>query len=152
MAKTNPSGLTDKMFLFCQEYIKRGFRDATGAYRAAYPKCSENSAAQSASRTLKTIKVSKFLGEVQEKAAKDVQIDAKYVMGGLKKEAERTGKRSAHSARVRAYELLGKTQGLFVERVEHSGVDGGPIEIKEIVIEIPKAKKNDRSKRRVRTG
>ncbi len=45
MAKTNPFGLTDQMFLFCQEYVTRGFKDATGAYRAAYPKCSEKSAA-----------------------------------------------------------------------------------------------------------
>lgn len=37
-----------------------------------------------------------------------------------------------------ALELLGKYHRLFTERVEHSGPEGGPIPIKEVVVELPK--------------
>ena len=124
MAKTNPHGMTDQMFLFCQAYIKRGFKDATGAYRAAYPKCSEKAAGESASRLLsKNVKVRKYLAEVQARASEDVQVDANYVLKALKTEAEREGEGSTQSARVRAIELLGKHQGMFTDKRadEHGG-------------------------------
>lgn len=124
MAKTNPHGMTDQMFLFCQAYIKRGFKDATGAYRAAYPKCSEKAAGESASRLLsRNVKVRKYLAEVQARASEVVQVDANYVVQGLKTEAEREGEGSSHSGRVRALELLGKHQGMFTDRraQEHGG-------------------------------
>ena len=205
MAKTNPYGLTDKMFLFCQEYITRGFKDATGAYRAAYPKCSENSAAQSASRTLKTVKVAAFLAGVQEKAAKKVQLVADHILAELHHLAHsditslvewdtvdgiphvrvkdskdllpsvtaaikkiKTKSTIVHADDDRVIERVDmelelydkgsaidkamKHLGLIKDRVEHTGADGGPIEIKEIVIEVPKVRKNGPSKRRVRAS
>ena len=124
MAKTNPHGMTDQMFLFCQAYIKRGLKDATGAYRAAYPKCSEKAAGESASRLLsKNVKVRKYLEEVQARAGENVQVDADYVLKALKTEAEREGEGTTQSARVRAIELLGKHQGMFTDKraEEHGG-------------------------------
>ena len=70
MAKTNPHGMTDQMFLFCQEYVRQGFKDATGAYRKTHPNCSEKAAPAAASRLLKNVKVRKYLEEVQAKASK----------------------------------------------------------------------------------
>lgn len=37
-----------------------------------------------------------------------------------------------------ALEILGKYHRLFTERVEHSGPEGGPIPIKEVIVELPK--------------
>lgn len=123
MAKTNPHGMTDQMFLFCQNYIRGRFKNAAAAYRAAYPKCSEKSAPELGSRTLKNVKVRKYLEEVQAQAGEDVQVDAIYVLKALKTEAEREGEGSTQSARVRAIELLGKHQGMFTDKraEEHGG-------------------------------
>ena len=123
MAKTNPHGLTDKMFAAVQEYIRGGFRNATAAYRTGYPNCSEKAAAQSGSRMLKNVKVRKYLEEVQAQVSEDVQVDASYVLKALKTEAEREGEGSTQSARVRAIELLGKHQGMFTDKrsEEHGG-------------------------------
>ena len=41
--------------------------------------------------------------------------------------------------------------GLLRDRVEHTGPDGGPIEVREVIIELPKATKNGKTtKRRAR--
>lgn len=87
MAKTNPHGMTDQMFLFCQAYIKRGFKDATGAYLEAYPKCGAKAAESSASRMLRNAKVSAYLATVQAKASKRNQITADQVLAELGKVA-----------------------------------------------------------------
>ncbi len=85
MAKTNARGMTDQMFLFCQGYVKRGFKDAPGAYLEAYPKCGEKAAESSASRTLRNAKVSAYLAEVQAKAQERTQITADQVLAELGK-------------------------------------------------------------------
>lgn len=201
MAKTNPFGLTDQMFLFCQEYVTRGFKDATGAYRAAYPKCSEKSAAQSASRTLKNIKVAGFLTQVQEKAAKKVQLVADHVLAEVHHLAHsditsllewdtmdgipqvrmkdskdlppavtaaikkiKTKSTIVHVDDDRVIERVDmelelydkgsaidkamKHLGLIRDRIEHTGPDGGPIEVREVIVELPKATKNGKKKKR----
>ena len=121
---TNPHGMTDKMWAFCRIYVKQGFVNATGAYRDSYPKCKSDRGAESAaSRLLRNGKVGKYLAEVQARASEDVQLDAAYVLEGLRKEAEREGEGSTQSARVRALELLGKHQGMFTDKRadEHGG-------------------------------
>lgn len=85
MAKTNPHGMTDQMFLFCQGYIRREFKDATGAYLKAYPRCSEKAAPSAASRMLKNVKAATYLAEVQAKASKKAQLTVDQVVGELVK-------------------------------------------------------------------
>ena len=57
MAKTNPHGMTDQMFVFARAYVENGFTNAAGAYRSAYPKCTEKAAESHSSRLVSNGKV-----------------------------------------------------------------------------------------------
>jgi hypothetical protein len=60
------------------------------------------------------------------------------VLNGLKAEAELKGEGGSSSARIRAFELLGKHLGMFKEQHEHSGPGGGPIpfqRIKRVIVD-----------------
>ncbi len=41
-----------------------------------------------------------------------------------------------------------KHLGLIRDRIEHTGPDGGPIEVREVIVELPKATKNGKKKKR----
>ena len=124
VATKNPHHMTDRQWAFCRRYVKQGFTNGTGAYRHVFPNCKSDLAAESASsRMLRNVKVSAYLSEVQARASEEVQVDANYVLEGLKEEAERLGEGSSHSARVRALELIGKHLGMFTDKraEEHGG-------------------------------
>lgn len=81
------------------------------------------------------------IAELQAERQSRTEITADYVISGLVKVAERCMQEEAvttadgptgeykfeHSGANKAYELLGKHLGLFVERKEISGPDGGDI-------------------------
>jgi phage terminase small subunit len=116
--------MTDKQWACIREYTQQGFVNIAGAYRHAYTNCKSEKAARSCgSRLLTNANVREYLEEVKARAGEDVQVDANYVLKGLKKEAEREGEGSTQSARVRAIELLGKHQGMFTDKraEEHGG-------------------------------
>lgn len=107
---------------FCQAYSKSG--NATEAYKAAgYKPKSDNAAAANASALLRNHKVAarlKELGDVKEKAGiadadEQKQFATAVVRGEL---SDRDGKPVPMSVRLKALELLGKMQGLYVNHVE----------------------------------
>ncbi len=105
------SQLTTKQERFCQEYVV-DFNATQAAIRAGY---SQPTASQTASRLLTNVKVQSVLAEVQAEDAAKTQLTREFVIEGLMGIAETA---EVPSARVRAYELLGKHLALFTDRLE----------------------------------
>lgn len=133
--------------LFCQEMAKGASQ--TDAYTAA----GYNGDRTAASRLATKVNIAARVAEIKTAAAEMVIIDEAYVLSTIKDTVERC--RQAEPVRDRkgeivltetptgdlapAYvfnstsvlkgaELLGKHIGMFKERVEHTGANGGPIE------------------------
>lgn len=124
MSKRLHNGLTVKMekFAVC---LAQGMSQAD-AYRFAYD--AENMADKTiwekASVLASDGKVSERVEALLEEAAAEVRLSRGYVLSGLMKIA---GKEDApEGARARAYELLGKEQGMFIDR-SHVVTDNRPV-------------------------
>ena len=102
--------------------------NATKAYiRAGY---AEKGAEQNSMRLMRTDKVKSAIEAGKRRLQKTTDLSAVWVLQRLGNEAVLTGEGATHSGRIRALELLGKHFDLFAEKVEHTGRDGGPIELK----------------------
>ena len=75
------------------------------------------------------VKVQGDMQEAFQARSHRTRVTADDVVEGLAKEATLYGQGASHSARVAAWAHLGKHLGMFVDRQEHSGADGGPIEV-----------------------
>jgi phage terminase small subunit len=106
--------MTPKQEKFCQEYVVD--HNATqAAIRSGY---SAKTAGQQGDRLLKKVEISKHVEFLKKNISERVSITVDEVVAGLRKEAERTGKGSVHSARVAALAHLGKYLGMFTDRLE----------------------------------
>lgn len=85
MARTNPCDLPGRQFLFCQNYIKRGFCDAGRAYGEVYKCKTRTSADACASRLLRNARVRCYLAEIQQQATENTQITLDRVLRELGK-------------------------------------------------------------------
>ena len=104
--------MNPRQTLFAKEYAVD--HNATqAAIRAGYSKKTAYSQGQ---RLLNHAEVSVLVKAQQDKQSEALELTTESVLTGLNEIA--TDKKLAPSARVRAYELLGKHQGLFTERVE----------------------------------
>lgn len=104
--------LTPKQHRFCIEYLKdRNGKEA--AIRAGY---SPNAAAQQAYELLKLPKVRLMIDAEQQDSLDRVRVDADWIKRRLKEEAEDMD--NSGGERIRALELLGKHEGMFIERKE----------------------------------
>ena len=107
---------------FCQELSKCG--NATEAYiRAGYKVKNANVAKSAASRLLADVRVRARIKELDDSREKDSIADADEqksfvtsVMRGEVKECN--GKPVSIAVRLKAAELLGKMQGLYINKVE----------------------------------
>jgi len=130
--------LTPKQEAFCNEYMI-DLNATQAAIRAGY---SEDSAKQIASENLSKPYLTDRIAELKEERASRTEITADYVISNLKLVAERclqvetpmddegnpSGEfRFEHSGANKSLELLGKHLGIFVEKKEISGPNGGPI-------------------------
>ena len=113
--------LTPKQRAFCREYIVD--HNATLAYgRAGY---SENGAAASASTLLRNPKVVEEIEKLEDVASKRATMLLDEIVSGVEKIAK-DGEESTKD-RLKAYDMLLKVQGVYTQRYEHTGKDGGPI-------------------------
>jgi len=116
------SQLTAKQSRFCQEYVVDF--NATQAYiRAGY---SDSGAAQSASALLTNPKIQEELADLQAEDATRLELTHQVVLEGLWGIAADPD--ATVSARVRAYELLGKHQGMFTDRLEITQITRGQLD------------------------
>ncbi len=130
MSTSNPHGMTDRQWAFCRQYVKQGFINAAGAYRLAYPNCKTPKTSEAcAPRLLVHVRVSAYLAEVKEKAAKKTQITADRVLEELGVVAFATVPEAdiKPSDKVTALGQIGKHFGMFTDkRAEEHG--GEPVE------------------------
>ena len=131
--------LTAKQKAFCEEYLI-DLNATQAAIRSGY---SKHTAKDIACQNLAKLNISEYIAELQAKRSAKTAITADYVLSSLHKVAERCMQEEAvtdadgatgefkfeHSGANKSLELLGKHLGLFVERKELSGPDGGPIEV-----------------------
>ena len=115
---------------FVVEYLKTPENATDAAIRAGY---SPKTATAQASRLLTNVNVRKAIDEAQnetrERVKEEVGLTVDMVVNGLLKEAQDYAEGSTQSARVSAWAHLGKHLGMFTEKVQHSGPDGGPVQV-----------------------
>lgn len=146
--------LTPKQQRFVEEYLV-DLNATQAAIRAGY---SERTARSQGSRLLTNADISRAIGAAKQQRAQRTELDADWVLSGLREVAERCmtavpvvrfdftekamvpvlddegngvwqfDSRGAN----RAIELVGKHLGMFVDRHEHSGPGGKPIPVETL--------------------
>jgi phage terminase small subunit len=107
--------VNDRQARFVKEYAL-DHNGAQAAIRAGY---SPKTARSQAQRLLTKDNIRQALAVREQSTAEQLDLSHQFVLKGLM-DIAREGK--TESARVRAYELLGKHQGMFTERVEVSQI------------------------------
>ena len=136
--------LTPKQRRFVEEYVV-DLNATQAAIRARY---SERTAQEQGSRLLSKAMVQTAVADAMAERSRRTKITADYVLAGLQEIAERTMQRVPvldrlgnetgqwtfkAGAATRAFELMGKHLGMFVDRHEHSG-PGGVLPKDDIVL------------------
>ena len=115
---------------FVVEYLKTTENETDAAIRAGY---SPKTATAQASRLLTNVNVKKAIDEAQsetrERMKEGVGLTIDMVVQGLLKEAQDYAEGSTQSARVSAWAHLGKHLGMFKDKIEHTGPNGGDINV-----------------------
>lgn len=134
--------LTAKIQRFCDEYII-DLNASAAAKRAGY---SEKTADRQGHRLLKKVEVDNYIKQLMEKREERTTITQDYVLKGITelierciqavpvfdKEGNETGEyRMQATAAFKGYELLGRHMKMWTDKVEHGGIPGQPIEIKD---------------------
>lgn len=135
LENSNKEPLTEKQVLFCLEYVK-DFNAYKAAIRAGY---SEHSAMSSASRLLSYDKVQVYLRDLMQKVEKKKIMDIQEIQerltdmargetdeevvitistGSFKTEEKVVKKLVGSREQVKALELLGKANGMFIEKIQ----------------------------------
>lgn len=118
--------LNAKQAAFVREYLVD--HNATqAAVRAGF---SVKTAKQQGSRLLTNVDVAKALAAAEARVSEEHDITIAEIVEGLKSEAKGA---DIASARVQAWGLLGKYKKMFVERMEHAGADGGPLQVSVVI-------------------
>lgn len=107
--------LTAKQELFCKEYMV-DLNATQAAIRAGY---SEKTSYSIGEENLKKPEIAKYIQKAMNKRSQKVEIDADYVLQGIKDIADNNEEQSKD--RLKAFELMGKHLKLFTDKVEHSG-------------------------------
>lgn len=119
------AGLTDKQQRFVEEYLI-DLNATQAAIRAGY---SEKTAYSVGHENLKKPEIQKAIEEAKNKLSERTELTVDMVVQGLLKEAQDYAEGSTQSARVSAWAHLGKHLGMFKDKVEHTGPNGGAIDL-----------------------
>lgn len=140
------TGLTEKQRRFVEAYMGEAAGNAGKAYRlAGYTASTDQTAWTGGCNLLRNTKVQRAIDDLvgaDPLVAGRVEVQRFWseVMRGKKGERVVTTMEGVqvveaeadYRERVKASELLAKTQGQFIERVEHSGPGGGAIPLAEV--------------------
>ena len=119
------ANLTPKQQRFVEEYLI-DLNATQSAIRAGY---SEKTAEQQGYQLLQKTSVLKAIEEAKNQVSKRTELTVDMVVNGLLKEAQDYAEGSTQSARVSAWAHLGKHLGMFKDKVEMTGANGGPIDL-----------------------
>lgn len=132
--------ITEKQKRFADEYLK----DLNGKQAAIRSGYSPKTAEVQGSRLLSNAKVQAYIGLKQKKLEERTSVTVEWIIERLKDvydksmqavpvldhEGNETGEyRFEANAANRSLELLGKHIGMFTDKLQLGGKDGGPIEI-----------------------
>lgn len=122
--------LTVRQRRFCEEYII-DFNGEKAAIRAGY---ATKWAEQQAKNLFMNVGVKFYIDELsRSKEAKIVSVDPDYIIQQVTSIIGKPGAKD--SDRLRGLELLARHLGMFIDRTELTGKDGGPLEINQKNIE-----------------
>lgn len=118
--------LTPRQKMFCKEYIV-DFNGTAAAIRAGY---ATTYADRQAHQLLQHQGVVKFIEHLTlSVAAKTISVDADYIMQGIVAIIQKAEGKDGD--KLRGYELLARLKGLFIDKQEITGKDGGAIEMEQ---------------------
>lgn len=140
--------LTPKQERFVAEYLI-DCNATQAAIRAGY---SEKTAGVIGHENLNKPEIAAAIAVAQSARAQRTEIDADYVLNGIRELVERciqaepardaTGKPTGEykfeaNPALKGYELLGKHVGVFKDKMEVTGKDGGPIihEVRRVIVD-----------------
>lgn len=121
--------LTEKQERFCCEYIETG--NATEAYRRAYrpEKASEPTINRKAKALMDMDKIGARIEQLREPVRERAQLTLEQHLDDLKRLRDKAEAEGKYSAAVTAEQSRGKASGLYVEKVEHKGLEAPRIVI-----------------------
>ena len=119
------ANLTPKQQRFVEEYLI-DLNATQAAIRSGY---SEKTAKSVGHENLTKPDIAKAIQEARESLSNKTQLTVDMVVNGLLKEAQDYADGSTQSARVSAWAHLGKHLGMFKDKIEHTGPNGGPIDL-----------------------
>lgn len=117
--------LTVRQRRFVEEYLV-DFNGAAAVDRAGY---NTKYPSRLACEMLAHPGIKAAIDQLTLERAKDVTIKPEYVMKKIQRTLERAEADGNHTAVLRACELMARAMGMFIERQELTGKDGGPLEI-----------------------
>lgn len=129
--------MNDTQRRFVDEYLVD--LNATAAYKRAGYSAKGNAAESAAARLLRNVQVATAIKKAMDKrsekvgrTAEDVLIDLEAVKSdAMQRVPDKDGNMVMldHSAAIRALELEGKHRKMWTDKMEHTGPEGGPLEL-----------------------
>lgn len=127
-------GLTGLQRNFVVEYLK-DFNASKAVVRAGY-QCKPGNENRLGTKFLKNPRIKEGISRLNAVRMKESGITSDYVLKRIIRTIERVeaaeGTKYDPNAVLRACELLGRTIGLYKDKQEISGPDGGPIETRDV--------------------
>jgi len=130
MPNTRP--LTANQREFARQYLV-DLNAAQAAQRAGY---STRSARQVGHELLKDERVQALMADEMGRRAARVQDSMDEVLRDLRRLGQKAESLCEFTAAIKAIELRGKHLGMFKDRLEHSGPEGGPIPVAVTRVEL----------------
>jgi len=119
---------------FCREYVI----DHNGTQAAIRAEYSEKTAQQQSSRLLLNVVIMNRIAELNEKVSDKLELTVEKVLKDIEELREKALEENQFAASLKASELQGKHLKMFVDKMEVTGKDGGPIETEYTVEFVPK--------------
>lgn len=120
--------LTEKQERFCLAYIETG--NASEAYRRSFDckTASEATINRKAKALMDADKIGARIDELRAPVREKAQLTLEEHLNDLKRLRDKAEQEGKFAAAVTAETNRGKAAGLYVEKHEHTGKDGKPIE------------------------
>jgi phage terminase small subunit len=128
--------LTPKQEAFCLAYMETG--NASEAYRRSYSagKMSAVSVNRKAKELLDNGKIAARVAELRKPAVEAAQMTLETHLRDLEELRDKAAKEGKYGPAVQAEIARGKASGLYVEKTELTGKDGGPVVVATPKLEI----------------